>query len=453
VLHLAAFDKKEEYLELLMNQIRSRKAKSLVVQEIEQHIEDQKASFYQEGCDENTATIKALEQMGDPIAVGKQLDKIHKPRMEWRILILALTLCILGVIAQLSIAKSLGGSNLPLGFDVSRHILFMTVGFFLMLSIYFLDYSILGRFPKVIWVILIAGMLVYIPFGNEVNGQLPYLYAYGMLFIPVYGGILYAYGKKGYVGIVKCLLFSIIVCMLEVQNVAQCAVYLGLLLSSLIMLSVAVMKNWFGGSKRKALAIIWGWIPITCFILLFFNTGMIRAYQIERFKSMFAIIINPRLYAKGYQMNTVRGIISQADLFRGAPDFTIGFLPGFNNDYILTYVIGKWGLAAGILLIVIFLTFISHMIHISLKQKKSLGMFVGLGCSLVYAVQGGIYILSNLSIQFIAQVNLPFVSYGGAGLLINFIVLGLMLSVFRNTNIIKEVPYKEKFILHIERVK
>ncbi|WMJ86287.1 hypothetical protein [Anaerocolumna sp. MB42-C2] len=80
-------------------------------------------------------------------------------------------------------------------------------------------------------------------------------------------------------------------------------------------------------------------------------------------------------------------------------------------------------------------------------------MFVGLGCSLVFASQGGIYILSNLSIQIISQVNLPFVSYGGASLLINFIVLGIMLSIFRNTNIMKEVPYKKQFVIKIEREK
>jgi cell division protein FtsW (lipid II flippase) len=92
------------------------------------------------------------------------------------------------------------------------------------------------------------------------------------------------------------------------------------------------------------------------------------------------------------------------------------------------------------------------MIYVSMKQKNSLGMFVGLGCSLVFAIQGSIYILSNLGIQFMAQVNLPFVSYGSISLYTNFIVLGILLSVFRNTNIIKEVPYK-KITINIERVK
>ena len=87
----------------------------------------------------------------------------------------------------------------------------------------------------------------------------------------------------------------------------------------------------------------------------------------------------------------------------------------------------------------------------SCHQKNSLGMFVGLGCCLVFAIQGSIYILTNLGFQPIAQVNLPFVSYGGSSLFINFIVLGIILSVFRNSNIQKEVPYKKMIAINIEK--
>ncbi len=71
---------------------------------------------------------------------------------------------------------------------------------------------------------------------------------------------------------------------------------------------------------------------------------------------------------------------------------------------------------------------------------------------MVFAVQGSIYILSNLGFQLIAQVNLPFISCGGSSLFVNFIVLGLMLSVFRNTYLQKEVPYKKLLTIKTEKV-
>jgi len=450
---LGQFDQKEDYLELMKGQIRCKKAKNLVAEEIDHHIEDQKASYMGEGDDENLAMGKALEQMGDPIEVGKRLDKIHKPRIEWHILLVVLVLCCFGVLAQFSMEKSIDGVKLPYNMNVGKHIIFIAVGFLLMVTVYFLDYAILGKYPKAIWVLLLAGIILYAPFGARINGHLPYLYAYGMLFIPVYGGILYAYRRKGYIGIIKCLLFSVVASMIELQFAVQSSVYLGLIFSSLIMLSAAVLKDWFGTSKRKAMAIIWGWTPIALFTLILLDISIFSQNLINRFQSLIETILHPELFEKGYQMNAARQVISHAQLFGGSNDFTIGYLPGLNNDYILTYVMGKWGIVAGILIICLFITFIGRMIYIASKQKNPLGNFVGLGCSLVFAVQGSVYILSNLGIQFIGQVNLPFVSNGGVSLFTNFIVLGIMLSVFRNTNIAKEVPYKKKFLINIERVK
>ncbi|MHB8132435.1 MAG: FtsW/RodA/SpoVE family cell cycle protein [Mobilitalea sp.] len=450
---MGQFDKKENYLELIKNQIRCKKAKDIVLEEIDHHIEDQKAAYLLDDGDENIAMDKALEQMGDPIEVGKQLDKIHKPRVEWYILLFVLALCCIGILAQFSIRNTIEVSKFSYGIDVVKHILFVITGFLLMIVVYFLDYSIIGKYPKVIWFLLLAGIFLYAPFGNRVNGHLFYLHAYGMLFFPVFGGILYAFRNKGYVGMIKCILFSITAIMTEVVFEAQFSVYLGLQLSSLIMLSVAIMKNWFGTSKKISLTIIWGWIPIAFFMTTLSGIGLLRSYQVERLQSFVGIMLHPELYEKGYQSNLARQVISHAKLFGQSIDFTIGFPINLTNDYILTFAIRRWGIVAGTLIIGLFITFIVRMIYISLKQKNPLGMFVGLGCSLVFAAQGSIYILSNLGYQPIAQVNLPFVSYGGAGLVANFIVLGIMLSVFRNTNIMKEVPYKKKFSIHIERVK
>lgn len=452
------FEKKDEYLELLKNQIRCRKAKNMVAEEIDRHIEDQRAAFIEEGYEETDAMIKTLEQMGDPLEVGNQLNKIHKPRLEWHILIIVLELCSFGILAQLSIKASMGDDMLLYGLNIGKHLMFLVMGILVMTAFYYLDYSFIGKYPKAIWFILLAGIILFTPFGREVNGQriylgpLPNLYSYGQLFVPVYGGILYANRKKGYRGIVFCLLLSLITGIIEMQYITQSSVYLGLILSSLVMLTVAVMKDWFHVAKAKALMIIWGWIPVAFIAALLLDISLFSQYQLQRLRELVQIILNPGQYPKGYQMNMVREALSHTQLFGGTAEFTIGYLPGIQNDYVLTYVMGKWGIIAGVLLIVLFALFIGRMIYLSLHQKNTLGSFIGLGCSLVFGVQGGIYILANLGIQLVAQVNLPFVSYGGSGLLVNFVILGVMLSVFRNTNIIKEVPYKSKYMIRVEKV-
>jgi cell division protein FtsW (lipid II flippase) len=454
VLLLEHYEKKDEYLEELKNQIRNKKAKQLVAEEIEQHIEDQKDSYVAAGDDENIAMKKAIIQMGNPVDVGIQLNKIHKPRLEYNLVIIVLTLCAFSILTLLNLNDAsikLGFSN---GIDLKKHILLILVGLLFMVIVYFLDYSILGKYPKLIWMLLLVGFIVYSPFGyhNLINGSMPFLYAYGMLLYPAFGGIIYAYRKCGYVGILKCLMFGISGWIMLHHYVAQSSVYLGLFLCMLIMLTIAVLKNWFGTTKVKGLLFIWGWVVGTI-IVFFMNIKLISAYQWMRLQETFHLILHPEQFAKGYQMDVTREALINAKWIGGSTEFTLGYIPSLNNDYILTYIICTFGILAGIFIIMLFLLFVGHMFYISLKQKNALGMFIGIGCCFVFTVQGFIYILANLSIQLISQVNLPFVSYGGTNLLVNFIILGLLLSIFRNTCILKEIPYKKKFNIKIEKVK
>ncbi|MHB8126137.1 MAG: permease prefix domain 1-containing protein [Desulfitobacteriaceae bacterium] len=70
-----------EYLEAVRQQIRWKKVQSPVLEEIKNHITDQKDAFINDGLNEELATDKAIAEMGDPIVVGEQLDRAHRPRL------------------------------------------------------------------------------------------------------------------------------------------------------------------------------------------------------------------------------------------------------------------------------------------------------------------------------------------------------------------------------------
>ncbi len=425
----------------------------MVSEEIEHHIEDQKEAYIADGDEESTAMIKALEQMGNPVEVGKQLDKLHKPLLEWKLLLIVLALCSFGLLIQLSINGTLKATDIQNGLDIRRQIMFLFAGFILMGIAYLVDYSILGKYAKIIWAILLFGCILYAQFGRVVNGIVIYLPSIALLFIPLYGGIVYAYRKRGYLGLIKCLFLSLITMLLEMRIVVQSNVYIGFILSCLLILTIAVCKNWFGTSIRNALLLIWGWPLPLLIIIIVTGNRFFTEYQWERLNNWISIILNPQYSNRGYLMNIARETVKQATMFGESRYVKSDYIPGLNPDYILTYVIGRYGIAAGVLLIALFIVLFERMIHISLKQKNSLGVFVGIGCSMVFITLGTNYILANLGFQFLSQVNLPFVSYGGASLIINFIVMGFMLSIFRNANIIKEIPYKKRYKIRIEKLR
>ena len=55
----------------MRQQIRWKKAQSPVLEEINNHIIDQRNAFVSDGFNEEEATNKAIAEMGDPIAVGE----------------------------------------------------------------------------------------------------------------------------------------------------------------------------------------------------------------------------------------------------------------------------------------------------------------------------------------------------------------------------------------------
>ena len=79
-------NKLEGYLKTVCQQIRWKKAHGVISEELENHIIDQKNAFVSEGFTEENAMDKAIEEMGDPIVVGSELDRTHKPKPEWCII-------------------------------------------------------------------------------------------------------------------------------------------------------------------------------------------------------------------------------------------------------------------------------------------------------------------------------------------------------------------------------
>ena len=93
----------EEYLEKLLAQIRCKKARPYIAEEIRGHIESQIEDNIASGMTDQEAEKNAVADMGNPVEVGISLDKIHKPQIAWRLLVIVGMLSLLGILLQKSI--------------------------------------------------------------------------------------------------------------------------------------------------------------------------------------------------------------------------------------------------------------------------------------------------------------------------------------------------------------
>lgn len=71
-----------DYLDTVAAQIRWKRARAVAVRELGTHLEDQRQEFQAEGLSPEEAERLAVEEMGDPVAVGTDLDRLHRPKSQ-----------------------------------------------------------------------------------------------------------------------------------------------------------------------------------------------------------------------------------------------------------------------------------------------------------------------------------------------------------------------------------
>lgn len=443
--------KKEEYLRCVTDQIRCKKACPGIEKELEDHITDQAEMYLKKGMTEEQALKKAIAEMGDPVQVGVELDRIHRPQMSWGLVLLAGILGIISIVLQYGL-KSHG---YEMGFP-QRQLLFTVVGFVLMLGIYYLDYSILGKYGKWMAGVFLALMGLTIPCRLYMGGAGTYLRLGNMavsvpllmyLYVPLFGAVLYSYRRKGYEALWKIAGWMILPVGLVVQSASLIHAAL-LALALLMMVTIAIQRSWYDISKKRTLFALWGGgtaFFITGSVIIF--EKILKAYQQERIQAYFD---QTGIY--GYMQNQIAGVFRESKMLgKSISGMKIleSSLAGFNGELIWMSLIACFGIIAGMIGAGLYVMLIWKIFRISGNQSNELGKMIGYGCGLVFAGQIVYSFLICLNIVPEMPVILPFLSYGGSGTLLSYILMGLVLSVYRYKNIPLESQKRKSLKIRI----
>ena len=130
----------KEYLNKICEQIKYKPVREEISKEIEDHINDIKEDLIKDGANETTAEIKAINQMGNAEEIGRKLNKIHKPKLDWKLLIITFVLICFGfVVSFIKTTSDIAETN-NLNF-MTRFILFTLFGIVLGIGVYFSNYK------------------------------------------------------------------------------------------------------------------------------------------------------------------------------------------------------------------------------------------------------------------------------------------------------------------------
>lgn len=444
-------NKKEDYIRILTEQIRCKKARNQVAQEILNHMEEQEEFFISEGMTRDEAQAEAVKEMGDPVETGAALDMVHRPQMVWGFLALMGILYAAGFLVSCLLQKNFANVSLLPGARI-HHIVYMLIGFMVMTGVCYADYSRLGLRARELTVLLTAVIAAgIILFRIPVNGAvylgltIPGIPSVNIkmlcyLFLPLYGAVLYGYRRQGYLAVVKGVLWMLPALCISLY-IPSISTAMMLFLMFVLVLSFAVAKGWFAVSVKYTLAAIWGTALLlpaaVCLRVLWSGAG----YQAARLWAF----LHPGSVEEGYQIRMFRKVLEESAL-RGSGEsavHTAKQLPG-GTEFGLVYVTAYYGILAAILLVGVLTFLFIYFLGISLRQKNELGMIMGVSCSVVFSVQLLFYVAGNTGLLPIGSIYCPFFTYGGTGVVVTNVLIGLLLSIYRYQDVPLEMKVKRQ---------
>lgn len=443
----------KDFLDKVCNEIKYKPIRKEIGQELENHIEEAKEEFMKKGESEEVAIDKAIQEMGDAQNLGKQLNKIHKPKLDYKLLILlVILLCFTFLVACIKTSAHLFSIG-EIPFFV-KTIIFLIIGFVLGTVIYFMDYTKIAKYSNYIYVLASVLIIYAVTFSNyQVNG-IPHINIGNIftvsvntvsmpLFLIAFIGFMQDFGKhKLEIGIaniktitidknlIKIIILSVFSLMLLMTIPSMTSAFV-LGISYFIIANIYITKK----SKNKVLNMLKLW-TVPCILgIIVITICILEPYRLDRIMLSFYPELDPA--GGGWTGINKEIIINSANLFGEADDMSNAielFDEGTSEAFISILAHCGW-VVASLLVITIILISVKLIIN-SIKVKDSYGKMLIIGISCLFILQSVFNVLMNLNLWIEASFELPFVSYGGTGLIINMMCLALVLSVYRRKDIL-----------------
>ena len=108
------------------------------------------------------------------------------------------------------------------------------------------------------------------------------------------------------------------------------------------------------------------------------------------------------------------------------------FLPHPYSDFIYAIIIEEYGMIGGLMIVILYMTFLFRSIRLFRNCPFAFGAFLALALSITLAIQAIANMAVNVNLLPVTGVTLPLVSMGGTSFLFTCFAIGIILSVARN---------------------
>jgi len=415
----------KQYKETVCSQIKNREVQNEVILELEHHVQDITAEYLEAGLAEKDAVAKAISRMGDAEVVGRELNKVHKPRPDWGII--ALTLLMVGVGLFIAFFMDLDTSVLSPESMFSTKVIFSSLGIALAVGLYFLDYRKLQSYSLYLYVGTVLGLFISAYLSDWFHS---YRLASNIVEISPVLLVLSLAGlfqhwkweqPKYYLLGMGMLALPLILIMARPS-----------LATTLVLAAVFIVLMRLSGAKLWQTLLPAGLVGLAIPMMIF-NAP----YLYYRFTAHLNPSADP--FGHGWLSLQMENLRNSAGLIGQGGNTDPLLLPNLPGELVLNYIIYTFGWLAGIALILSVAAFLFRLAGVSLKVKNTYGKSLATGFATIFGVRFLWNILMNLGILPIAGISLPLISYGRVDFLMNMIMIGLILSIYRRKTLKSKV--------------
>ncbi|MGF9910862.1 FtsW/RodA/SpoVE family cell cycle protein [Brevibacillus porteri] len=413
-----------DYLDQVCRHVRATEMHRRIRDELEGHLLDLVDEQMDEGMREEEAVRQAILQMGDSAAVGKQLHQIHKPKVEWRLLVYVMVFLAVGLFTMYGMQVS------NIEFRLDRYWFYALFGIGVMLAVTFTDYRKLLPYSLYLYVLTVVVFLIVLVQGPTINGK-PYLSISRSITIDFVAMSTYFF------------LISVAGMVLTRTWRFQAAA------SKLIVFVVLPASLFFmAGSMMNLMLYLFG------FLILMAYTKIVRKDK------LFLVIASAVVCAVPFLMNSIplerllawmqptkdplgRGffylesmeVIRSAGFWGNGLHAPVPSLDSIDSNFKFTYLIHRYGWFGGILILLAVALFMMRLARVVKKVDEPYGKHLIVCIVPLFSLYFFWPVLMSIGILPIVDLEIPFLSYSNIGTaLVHFTALGLVLSVHRHKN-------------------
>jgi rod shape determining protein RodA len=205
--------------------------------------------------------------------------------------------------------------------------------------------------------------------------------------------------------------------------------------SGLVYLAVATSVLFVAGTRWTHFAAL-GALSVGAVVLVLVaapavGVEVLKPYQVDRLTAFLHPTSNPR--EEGYQINqslTAVGAGGKSGRGDQATQTRLDFLPEHHTDFVFSVVGEEFGFIGAALVLSLFALLIWRSLRILTMSKNLYGALIAGGITAMLMFQIFVNVGMTIGIMPITGVPLPLLSYGGSSVLVTFMAIGLLQSIY-----------------------